>query len=729
MPNILRDFSDVKVETYKLSLKQLCTRVQRMKSSYQTSRLSDNLKAVMALLINQLATVCCSGKKLEVLFAEINKRKENILIRLQLSKFAEHHPGLEHKAGVEPGGTFVLVYLNRVKTSTSVGTISAVNRISALLNQPIAATTKVSSLKIDELEGLLAVAKKEKIPEAELIRIEKLILEERINLAGRVVETINVPDNTVVADFSLPYMCCSGCAPINFIIQKPPVRLLLDRDTICLAKETEPVKYEVSPADGEIRAEFEIPGMTIGFGQITFDAEQFPAELFGREIRFTVNQQVTEARLTVQKAIKVDFTIVESPAAVNLYSFVPSGDIEGATFLWDFGDGSQPSTSQNPQHRYELPVNEENKVLVTLSVTAPNGICKASASHEIVFKEIEVNLNIVPVDFCANDRAIHPFTVTPQGVRVTVEGSGVQPLTNGTFGFVPAVAGAGEHSFTVNGKPSNLKVTVHQPPVARFTPRQAGRQLIITNNSTGATKFIWEINQNKIEKADSSSVTFDLTPNSPNSWTIMLTAISDHCGSNSTPVTKFETSVTDPTVNKCVDDTKILIQRDLRTLQRLNLAGSNFVGQIWEGTSKLYGGTDKFKDGVIDDIDNFLVGKHNQRLPEMFTDLLNTTTKMILELSDKRESPEFINLVNLFAHQLRLFYNILACQKKDVIDPGADEIHKMLEFILSILITLRRREIQLPAALRDFMKQWSVKVSGVEIFEKHAITIFDQNLM
>jgi hypothetical protein len=62
MPNVLRDFTDVRVETYKLTLKQLCARVQRMKTAYQTSRLNENVKAIMALLINQLATVCCSGK-------------------------------------------------------------------------------------------------------------------------------------------------------------------------------------------------------------------------------------------------------------------------------------------------------------------------------------------------------------------------------------------------------------------------------------------------------------------------------------------------------------------------------------------------------------------------------------------------------------------------------------------------------------------------------------------
>jgi hypothetical protein len=30
-------------------------------------------------------------------------------------------------------------------------------------------------------------------------------------------------------------------------------------------------------------------------------------------------------------------------------------------------------------------------------------------------------------------------------------------------------------------------------------------------------------------------------------------------------------------------------------------------------------------------------GKHNERLPEMFMDVLNDTNKMIIELSDKRD--------------------------------------------------------------------------------------------
>jgi hypothetical protein len=729
MPNILRDFTDVKVETYNLTLKQLCARVQRMKTSYQTSRLTENVKAIMALLINQLATVCCSGKKLEVLFAEINKRKESIIVGLQLSKFAEQHPGLEHKAGVEPGGTFVLVYLNRVKISDAVGNLSSLNRISTLLNQPVATSAKVSSLRIGELEDLLIVAKKDKIPEVELLSIEKLILDERINLAGRVVATIDVPNNTVVADFSLPYMCCSGCAPVNFIIQKPPVRLLFDRDMVCLDSETEPVKYEVSPADGEIKADFDIPGMTIGFGQIAFDPALFPDEMFGRIIRFMVNQQVTEAKLTVHKAINVDFSILESPGATNLFSFVPSGDIEGASFHWDFGDGSEPSTQQNPVHRYKVPVNDENKVSVTLTVTALNGTCKATASHEIVFKEIEIRINIVPLDFCANSRQSHLFTVSPDVVDAVIGGPGVSPLRTGGFVFVPALAGEGQHTFTVNGKPSGLSVTVHQPPVARFSPQQTGNQLIITNQSTGATKFVWEINGQKIESADLSPLKFDLNAESPTSWTIMLTAFSEHCGVNTTPVEKFEVTINDNDLKNCLNDTRVLVQRDLRTLQRLNLVGSNVVVPIWEATSKLYGGTDKFSEGVLDDFDNFLTGTHNARLSEMFVDLINHTSNIIIELSRNRQSPEFINLVNLLAHQLRLFYNILACQNKDDILKAESEILKMLETIVAVLSALKDARVELPNAMRTFFKQWSARIVGIEILDKHVGIISDSNLI
>ena len=117
MPVSLIDVNSIRISAYKLTMDDLCTRVKRMKASYQTTKLTTELKAFMGLLINQLSNVCCSGKKLQILLEEVDKRKKDILVRLQLSSFIETNPGLEHLAGVQPGGTFVLVYLNKAVTT------------------------------------------------------------------------------------------------------------------------------------------------------------------------------------------------------------------------------------------------------------------------------------------------------------------------------------------------------------------------------------------------------------------------------------------------------------------------------------------------------------------------------------------------------------------------------------------------------------------------------------
>lgn len=156
IPGSIMELDMTRITNYKLTLEQLCARVDKLKKEYQSKNLSPELKATLSVLISHLSGICCSAKKLEALQAEIDKRKERILLGLQLSEFIKQHPGLEHRAGVIPGGTFVLVY----------------------------ATTR------QRKKGVLTRVAYE-------------------------------TSNQVIADFSLPYLCCSGCSPVNFIIQKP----------------------------------------------------------------------------------------------------------------------------------------------------------------------------------------------------------------------------------------------------------------------------------------------------------------------------------------------------------------------------------------------------------------------------------------------------------------------------------------------------------------------------
>ncbi|MCE5204599.1 MAG: PKD domain-containing protein [Porphyromonadaceae bacterium] len=391
MPGSILDFTVNQVDKYKLTLEELCKRVKQMKNRYQQIELSQSLKLFMDLLINQLSQVCCSGKKLEILFEEIDNRKKRILLRLQLAKFIEKHPGLEHKAGVQPGGTFVLVYTNKIQ-SKPIRTISS-GRYDIADNLAIAGIKSSSfeetEKRISLIEKFTEYLKKENPGDEEILRVEALMKEEQSWLLERIPATANIPDHTVVADFSLPYLCCSDCAPVNFIIQKPPARLRLEKDSWCLGAEPGVILYEVSPPDGVIAPVPATEGMTIGEGKITIDPGTFPADRFGQAIHFTVNQQVTDAQLTVYKAPQADFEAPEKVEIGQEVVFKPFGDTGGASFLWDFGDGTS-STEESPTHTYKaLPGTNDNIVVVKLTVTGPNDVCTDTAEHPIQLFEKE----------------------------------------------------------------------------------------------------------------------------------------------------------------------------------------------------------------------------------------------------------------------------------------------------------------------------------------------------
>ena len=721
MPGILADVSVVKVNDYKLTLKELCSRVEKMKTRYQNIQLSPALKALMGVLITQLSAICCSAKKLEVLLEEINKRKEKIIVRLKLSKFVEKYPGLEHKAGVEPGGTFFLIYLNKQQDNTGIDSLTHL----AATNEPV-----FNELVNAGPANRLSLLGAEKSSPTELLTEKtfserELLANTKINeLLGRATKITDLPNNTVVADFALPYMCCSDCTPVNFIVERKPVSLRLEKDHFCLGQDTSPLLFDVSPTDGAIKADQEVEGMTIDGNKLSFDENTFPDDMIGKTIHFTVNNQITGCEITVYRAVQFNFEVPESPTSQTEITFTPTGNLEGATFLWSFGDDNL-STERNPTHKYILPVNNENKVTVSLTVTAANGVCQSTVEHEIVFEEVETQIALPQNSFCENDRNSYPFEITPEGAEAKIEGQGVSEVAAGGYVFIPANAEPGEIEFLLNGKLSGVKVTVNQAPVASFKPEQVQNQLILTNNSTGAISFVWDINGEKLERDNNSPVVIDLTPDSPTTWRLALEAISELCGSDATDVITFETKLTDT----CVEATIASLQKDLEVLQNLNIPGSNFVVPIWMSTSKIYGGTDEFNEGVLNDADNYLSGNNNAMFPELFSELLQQTASMIIELSGNRESEEFRNLLGLFELQLRLFYNVLRCQNADVVDASAEQLAELLNIIVETLQRMKEFDIAFSEEFRQFVNAWGEKVQGIGILEEHFKIITEGNLI
>jgi PKD repeat protein len=470
--------------------------------------------------------------------------------------------------------------------------------------------------------------------------------------------------------------------------------------------------------------------LTIESNKLVFIPADF--ELYGTSIKFTVNDQVTEAEIIVYKGFEVDFEYSSSPTAANVFTFFPFGEIpDNSTFEWDFGDGNT-SSLREPTHTYELTGNQGNSVEVKLTVLAPNGICRAEATQTIEILPEEISIDLEPKDFCENDDNHYPFTVVPENATgyVISGNDGVinDPDNPGRFVFVPALAGIGQHSFTVNGEETELNVEVHQQPFIGFEPNQVGNTLVITNNSTGNNKYVWTINNDIIEKEDNSPITFELHEESPNEWLIHLRVITEFCGEMQAGPVTFITEYIPPQGNECFEITKEAIIEDLEMLKELNLTGSNIVAEIWEKTSKKYGGTEEFNNGVLDDIAAYLSGQNNGVIAVEMRVLLQETLSFIQEIDRDKRQEEFNRLVLLFMLQLKLVYNILACQDNDLLS-GSKPIISLLNGILAMLRILKNMEVNFPSSLKEFLDQYYDKVEDIDLLREHLDKINNDNLI
>ncbi|MBT4401201.1 MAG: hypothetical protein HOD37_17110 [Bacteroidetes bacterium] len=195
-----------------------------------------------------------------------------------------------------------------------------------------------------------------------------------------------------------------------------------------------------------------------------------------------------------------------------------------------------PNSTEIITHKYTLPVNKENKVIISLNVSSPDGICHSSVQHEIQFVFEKSQISLVRKVFGSKDKASYPFIVTPKGAEVKIEGKGVEKKNSNDYFFTPSKAAIGRILFKLNDEPAGFNVRIAETPQARFTYKQMGKQLILTNKSTGADSFVWIINGDKIEKDNISPVKFKLTSNSPKTWSIRLRVKNRYFSSTSSRV-------------------------------------------------------------------------------------------------------------------------------------------------------------------------------------------------
>lgn len=786
IPVTVKEIDRNTIDRYKRTLDDVCSLVKNLRVRFQRAKLSETQNKIIALLINQLAIVCCSGKKLDILQKEIEKRKENILKRIQLSEFVKQHPGLRHYAGVPVGGTFVMAYLrddaegkstyetsgleveflkqpsNRgniefnggqillwdEKLSMTFEFIRQINRDSAnMQNQGVivgrtleatvsnlaeflnfrwklaGASTQCRAIARDR--SLLIELIDQKVPkDAYYIQFFNPAITGSTSRVffdpNEVIRQNITAKNTVIADFALPYMCCSDCTPVNFVVPKEPVSLSLPEPYVCLNENTTPIPFTVKPEDGEVKAVVK-EGLSAGVtqdenGAYQFDARQVNPALIGKPIRFTVNDEETTAVITVYESPQAvitaspdEFIYNDMKTSVRVPFKVSGSGISFETeFEWDFGDGSdiqldKPDENRTVWHTYNLPVNDENTVNPKIRVS--NGSCVQEIDMDgITFDEpTQVSLDIQDTycyDIGLEQQVIRiPFTtINPQNGIIEIASANQSDvlsidqakkelvITN-PWDFKQFDTPIG---FTLNGMPTNAQIRISRKPSVYISSSSdepywengvyKQRYVFSARGDDGSLaqnlSFKWYVEGENEGDQNPFEYTFETNNQEARTFKVSLVAASEN-GCEREVTTDVTIEPEQP--QNCSDEAKAAILNDKTSLESDNVSSiDNFDINIYNGTVAAYKRVTK----NASTLNAFVAGGSNNALKRALSKIILNTSNAILKAASQGSEQLVALYTRYFKFQFRLFFNIIKCQE-DIPD---NEIEKHILPVLKAMM-------------------------------------------
>jgi PKD repeat protein len=462
--------------------------------------------------------------KMHVLFAiykAYRKRLQTALAELQFSKFIDKHPGIDHKAGVTKGGTFILVYHSGSREReevdlTPTGKFNFKEDRQTILThvvkpkeadiknaeakeaaadsfarmrsaKPATMSKKDTSSRIKDEYLSFAKASGRAITPEFLGRLDSLLGE----IDKREPEESGLPEGTVFADFYLPYVCCSDCGGIEINITEPviPITISLNENRFCLGSEKLGT-FTVSPAGGVVSG----PGVEEKEGTFFFNPASADVVIGNATFVYTFEGRTAQTQASILAAPIAAFEAVSRTTANGSLVAFTNTSKNAKSFKWDFGDG-KTSDAETPE-RHSYPADQEK---ATITLTAGNGVCEDVDVQTITLftKEYSMRIGKERTEFCSNEQA--QVIAISDGARLEtfpfdgeVKGKGVvkATATNPVFGFNPNTAGVGTQKleYVVDGATvASLEVTVKEAFVASFNVS------VVSRSSDGMTVKVTNI--------------------------------------------------------------------------------------------------------------------------------------------------------------------------------------------------------------------------------------------
>jgi hypothetical protein len=467
----------------------------------------------------------CFAAQVEALKSEYQRRMAQYRLAKNFSYYFKTHGGIEHKGGVPRGGTFILVYHEERRNRFIDKNSLFINQeLSNLLLSHFSDLVK-SDVSLDTLTyktKLLQTAVLYKDPDL-YMRFKDVLsryLDDCTNLPDdkrkEITDIIDkeprrphfkLTDGMVIADFYIPYICCSDCPPVAYILPEKPEEptedptIKVDKNVFC-SDNNKPFPVSVTPKGGVVTGS---SGVRVdNNGKYVFIPSAAPVGL--NTLTYTVNGKTASLQVEVIAMPVAKFSpeiyVLDVGQTVIFDATSSENIISGVTvFKWIITGNSVPLENTGSE-KISYTVQDKDEVL-TVTLTLSNGDCSDSAEK----LTIKVNhpstskpeLKIEPGTICSkSDEKIHLHVSPPDDGIFKVDGQEKEiPFNSETQLYEFSRPGAEWKPYEFTYKAGNLlsdpqKLKVIETPVAKFSyvikVMERRMTLTILNESNGISE-------------------------------------------------------------------------------------------------------------------------------------------------------------------------------------------------------------------------------------------------
>jgi gliding motility-associated-like protein len=314
---------------------------------------------------------------------------------------------------------------------------------------------------------------------------------------------------------------------------------------------------------------------------------------------YSPNNQADNCNLA---SVKIDFQIIGANAVADAspndtgclpFTVVFGNNSTNAiTYWWDFGDGSPTTTAVAPTHIYTT----AGIFTVTLAAINTTGCITSDTAKLIIVvrnDSIKNLFNIVKIDSCDPFiiQATNLSTMTPSGFS-----SGATFLWNWGDATTSTQQNPGPHTYASSG--SYVVTLTITDPVACVSPVSSTKNVSFvnnvistdfvmpdtvcppythnfTNNSVGATTFLWNFGDNTTSASSNPSHTYTV----PGTYTVTLII------GNPTSCNKFDTATQVLHVRPSITSSFTSIKTDTCGPYRISITNNSIINTLYPGAA------------------------------------------------------------------------------------------------------------------------------------------------